>query len=139
MGKNGGDLLLIKLALLTLTFIIAMCMIPFYPDMFRSIRNRIRDLIDAINYNREIPKIEFKLFKTWYELNPEKWILEDDHVYRIGPGVKVKFSRFDTTLYKSWKKSLSKIDHNSIKQERLQKVLEEVRKDIENFKIEEDK
>lgn len=83
------------------------------------------------------PKIEFKQFISFYNINPDRWDLNKD-VVRCGINdykyIALHFNLFDYYRYKKWRK---KINKNSIfvkNNEDLSKVIEMVKKDISKYK-----
>lgn len=83
------------------------------------------------------PKIGFKQFVSFYNVNPDRWDLNEDVVrceindYKY---IALHFNLLDYYRYKKWRKKISK---NSIfikNNEDLSKVIEMVKKDISKYK-----
>ena len=83
------------------------------------------------------PKIRFKQFVSFYNINPDRWDLNEDAVrceINDYGYIALHFNLFDYYRYKKWRK---KINKNSIfikNNEDLSKVIEMVKKDISKYK-----
>ena len=79
------------------------------------------------------PKIEFKQFVSFYNINPDRWDLNEDAVrceiddYKY---VALHFNLFDYYRYKKWRKRINKNNISAMTNEELSKVIEVVKKDI---------
>ena len=79
------------------------------------------------------PKIKFKQFVSFYNINPDRWDLNEDAVrceindYEY---VALHFNLFDYYRYKKWRKKINKNSISIKNNEDLSKVIEVVKKDI---------
>ena len=79
------------------------------------------------------PKIRFKQFVSFYNINPDRWNLNEDAV-RCGINdygyIALHFNLFDYYRYKKWRKKINKNNISAMTNEELSKVIEVVKKDI---------
>lgn len=89
------------------------------------------------------PIISFEMFKTLYEMNPEKWLLDNNKVQYCTRPVspwesKVNNVAFETVYdqvkYKNWKEEQKKQKHKKIADERQAELLELWQKDIADYR-----
>ena len=79
------------------------------------------------------PKIGFKQFVSFYNINPDRWDLQEDVVrceinnYKY---IALHFNFFDYCRYKKWRKKINKNSISIKNNEDLSKVIEVVKKDI---------
>ena len=83
------------------------------------------------------PKIEFKQFVSFYNINPDRWDLNEDAVrceinnYKY---IALHFNFFDYYRYKKWRKKINKNSISIKNNEDLSTVIEMVKKDISKYK-----
>lgn len=83
------------------------------------------------------PKIGFKQFVSFYNINPDRWDLQEDVVrceinnYKY---IALHFNFFDYCRYKKWRKKINKNNISTKTNEELSKVIEIIRKDITQYK-----
>lgn len=83
------------------------------------------------------PKIRFKQFVSFYNINPDRWDLKEDVVRcKIGnyEYIGLHFDLFDYYRYKKWRKKINKKEIFIKNNEELSKVIEMVKKDISGYK-----
>ena len=83
------------------------------------------------------PKIKFKQFISFYNINPDRWDLNEDVVRCEINDCKYIALHFNFFDYYRYKKRRKKINKNSISiknNEDLSKVIEMVKKDISKYK-----
>ena len=84
------------------------------------------------------PKIEFKQFTSFYNINPNRWDLKADAVRcKINDEeyVTIHFNNlFDYYRYKKWRKKINKNNISTKTNEELSKVIEIIKKDITQYK-----
>ena len=83
------------------------------------------------------PKIEFKQFISFYNINPDRWDLNEDAVrceINDCKYVALHFNLFDYYKYKKWRKKINKRGIFIKNNEDLSKVIEMVKKDIYEHK-----
>ena len=83
------------------------------------------------------PKIEFKQFVSFYNINPNRWDLRADVVRcKINDDeyVALHFNLFDYYRYKKWRKKINKKNIFIETNEELSKVIEIIKKDITQYK-----
>ena len=83
------------------------------------------------------PKIRFKQFVSFYNVNPDRWDLKEDAVRcKIGnyEYIGLHFNLFDYYRYKKWRKKINKNNISIETNEELSKVIEVVKKDISEYK-----
>lgn len=83
------------------------------------------------------PKIEFKQFDSFYNINPNRWDLKADAVRcKINDDeyIALHFNLFDYYRYKKWRKKINKKNISTKTNEELSKVIEIIRKDIIQYK-----
>lgn len=87
---------------------------------------------------RQYNKIKFKEFKKFYELNPDRWRCDTDHVYcQIGKNYDCEvfmFSIIDECKYRLWRRNRDKINMNKAHAEATQRMLDAVKEDITKAK-----
>lgn len=87
---------------------------------------------------RQYNKIKFKEFKKFYELNPDRWRCDTDHVYcQIGKDYDCEvfmFSIIDECKYRLWRRNRDKINMNKTHAEATQRMLDAVKEDIAKAK-----
>ena len=79
------------------------------------------------------PKIEFKQFVSFYNINPDRWDLNEDAVrceINDCKYIALHFNLFDYYRYKKWRKKINKNSISIKNNEDLSKVIEVVKKDI---------
>ena len=79
------------------------------------------------------PKIGFKQFVSFYNINPDRWDLNEDAVrceINDCKYVALHFNLFDYYRYKKWRKRINKNNISAMTNEELSKVIEVVKKDI---------
>ena len=79
------------------------------------------------------PKIRFKQFISFYNINPGRWDLNEDAVrceINDCKYVALHFNLFDYYRYKKWRKKINKNSISIKNNEDLSKVIEVVKKDI---------
>ena len=86
----------------------------------------------------DMPKIKFKSFKNFYELNPDRWILHDDCVgckserfYTSFVADRFHFGFVDFYRYKLWMHSLERQKENKRKAQITARMVAAVKQDIE--------
>ena len=87
---------------------------------------------------RQYNKIKFKEFKRFYELNPNRWRCETDHVYcQIGKEYDCEvfmFGVIDECKYRLWRRNRDKINMNKTHAEATRRMLDAVKEDIAKAK-----
>lgn len=87
---------------------------------------------------RQYNKIKFKEFKKFYELNPDRWRCETDHVYcQICKEYDCEvfmFSVIDECKYRLWRRNRDKINMNKTHAKATQRMLDAVKEDIAKAK-----
>lgn len=96
-------------------------------------------ILTAIHLDkRQYNKIKFKEFKKFYELNPDRWRCETDHVYcQIGKEYDCEvfmFSVIDECKYRLWRRNRDKINMNKTHAKATQRMLDAVKEDIAKAK-----
>lgn len=96
-------------------------------------------ILTAIHLDkRQYNKIKFKDFKKFYELNPDRWRCETDHVYcQIGKDYDCEvfmFSVIDECKYGLWRRNRDKINMNKAHAKATQRMLDAVKEDIAKAK-----
>ena len=79
------------------------------------------------------PKIRFKQFVSFYNINPDRWDLNEDVVrceINDCEYIALHFNLFDYYRYKKWRKKINKNNIFIKNNEELSKVIEVVKKDI---------
>lgn len=79
------------------------------------------------------PKIKLKQFVSFYNINPDRWDLNEDAVrceINDCKYVALHFNLFDYYRYKKWRKRINKNNISVMTNEELSKVVEVVKKDI---------
>ena len=83
------------------------------------------------------PKIRVKQFVSFYNINPDRWDLNEDAVrceINDCKYVALHFNLFDYYRYKKWRKKINKNNIFIKSNEELSKVSEMVKKDISKYK-----
>ena len=83
------------------------------------------------------PKIEFKQFVSFYNINSNRWDLKADAVRcKINDDeyITLHFNLFDYYRYRKWRKKINKNNISTKTNEELSKVIEIIKKDITQYK-----
>ena len=88
--------------------------------------------------NSLLPKITFKNFKKFYELNPKRWRCETDYVQcRIDKEYNYEafnFSFIDECKYRIWRRKRAKHNVNQKRNKSIQRMMDAVKEDIASAK-----
>ena len=90
---------------------------------------------------RHCPKIKFKDFKRFYELNPKRWRCDTDYVQcqieREYDCEMFVFTFVDECKYRIWRRKCSKHKENQKRNKSIQRMLDAVKADIASAKAQE--
>ena len=84
--------------------------------------------------------MKFKQWRKLYDLNPEKWCIDDDNPYRCiytdghHKDIYVRFSFFGTARYMIWQSQAEKRKKQARSNAKLQLLLRAAQTDIEKFR-----
>ena len=88
------------------------------------------------------PRIKFKDFKKFYELNPKRWRCETDYVIcQINAEYDCEafmFNFVDKCKYKLWLRNRNKRDVDQENMKSVQRMLDAVKKDVAKAKVKEE-
>lgn len=99
----------------------------------------------AIAYHQAssfLPKIKFKDFKKFYELNPKRWRCETDYVQcQVSKEYDCEafnFSFIDECRYRIWRRKRDKHKANQKHNQSTQRMLDAVKEDVAKAKVKEE-
>lgn len=91
----------------------------------------------AIELPRNSQFIKFKSFLSFYNINPDRWSLENDYVeffkteyYSYGSAIRYKFNFIDYYRYLHWHKRQKKREKLKKEMDNINKMIQIIKKDI---------
>jgi hypothetical protein len=92
---------------------------------------------DLLPPSRIKNKIPFKSFKSFYGVNPNRWVLESNYVIGVKSSstIEFKFNLIDTLRYKRFLRNLEKIEERIATNKEYSEMIACIREDIDSLEI----